>query len=296
MQTRIDPQKIIIDPKIQSRIKTSEETVENYAVAMERGDKFPPIVVFYDKELDAYILADGFHRLYAHLRVRPYDPILVDQRLGDRDDAAWHSLGANRGHGLQPGNKDKEHALRLALLHPKWTLQSNKVIGCHIGVSVPTVRKYRRSLEESGEIRPAPFRIGADGRQYSYKWIDGKKLVDAACGDCGYWKNSVCTLLHEATPPDRSSCENFILPMPSEEPEAPDDTEDEDCRIGVYERKAVRPLVAKRRSPGQGWKNVCLAEKNSDLSAVEIRDVFGENYAGALAKSLLKLLHDSATD
>ena len=45
----------------QSRATISEATVAEYAEAMVRGDRFPPVIVFESEE--GLILADGFHRL-----------------------------------------------------------------------------------------------------------------------------------------------------------------------------------------------------------------------------------------
>ncbi len=65
---KIDPNLIRTDLGTQVRL-----AVDDYASAMRRGDDFPAILVFYDKENDRYILVDGFHRLSAHKMARPGD-------------------------------------------------------------------------------------------------------------------------------------------------------------------------------------------------------------------------------
>ena len=52
---------------IQPRIQLDEEAIEAYAEAVE---KLPPVVVFRDPESGRSWLADGFHRLEAHIRAR----------------------------------------------------------------------------------------------------------------------------------------------------------------------------------------------------------------------------------
>ena len=42
---------IRLDLSTQVRLKTDNEVVTDYAEAMERGDKFPPVVVFFDGEI-----------------------------------------------------------------------------------------------------------------------------------------------------------------------------------------------------------------------------------------------------
>ena len=83
IQQSIDPRLIRTDLNTEARGETSEETIREYAEEMENGTRFPPITVYFDVENTLYILADGFHRLFAHLRVKPNDPIIVEQYLGD---------------------------------------------------------------------------------------------------------------------------------------------------------------------------------------------------------------------
>ncbi len=47
----------------QVRVALSETVIREYAEAIEQGDEFPPIEVYYDET--AYWLADGFHRVQA---------------------------------------------------------------------------------------------------------------------------------------------------------------------------------------------------------------------------------------
>ena len=92
---------IIIDKGTQSRAQISEETVSDYAEAMQAGDQFPPITVFHDG-VD-YYLADGFHRLHAAQRLGKAS-IQAEVKTGTLRDAILFSLGANDKHGLRRSN------------------------------------------------------------------------------------------------------------------------------------------------------------------------------------------------
>ena len=54
----------------QVRVALSETVIREYAEAIEQGDEFPPIEVYYDET--AYWLADGFHRLQAAKQAGQY--------------------------------------------------------------------------------------------------------------------------------------------------------------------------------------------------------------------------------
>jgi ParB-like chromosome segregation protein Spo0J len=55
---------ILADDRAQPRAALMDDQVAEYAEEMGRGDQFPPLVVFQDKE-QRYWLADGFHRYHA---------------------------------------------------------------------------------------------------------------------------------------------------------------------------------------------------------------------------------------
>ncbi|MDR0391806.1 MAG: hypothetical protein LBH59_07865, partial [Planctomycetaceae bacterium] len=125
MTNLIDPKRIRVDLDTQSRLSLNEEVVREYMDAMTNGETFPPLLVFYDESNDQYILADGFHRYAAHIRLKPDAMIQVEQRLGTVVDARWASIGANKSHGLQRSNDDKRNAVKQALIHPNGAKLSN---------------------------------------------------------------------------------------------------------------------------------------------------------------------------
>jgi hypothetical protein len=108
---------IIIDKGTQSRAQISEDTVTDYAEAMQAGDQFPAITVYHDG-VD-YYLADGFHRLHAAQRLGRAS-IQAEVKTGTLRDAILYSLGANDKHGLRRSNADKRKCVRTLLEDFEW--------------------------------------------------------------------------------------------------------------------------------------------------------------------------------
>lgn len=108
---------IIIDKGTQSRAQISEDTVTDYAEAMQAGDTFPPVTVYHDG-VD-YYLADGFHRLHAAKRLGKAS-IQAEVKTGTLRDAILFSLGANDKHGLRRSNADKRKCVRTLLEDFEW--------------------------------------------------------------------------------------------------------------------------------------------------------------------------------
>ena len=96
---------------LQTRAALNEDTVADYAEAMERGDRFPAVTVFTDGA--EYYLADGFHRVEALRRIGK-KAVMADLQNGDFKDALLYALKANSTHGLRRTNADKRHALEMA--------------------------------------------------------------------------------------------------------------------------------------------------------------------------------------
>jgi hypothetical protein len=148
------PRKVLLDsidyePQNQARVQLNNDTVVEYADAMGRKEKLPPIVCYHDGS--TYWLADGFHRYHA-ARKRSEKWIDAQVIKGSRDDARWHAAGANTAHGLKRSPADKRRAVRLALeLRPNL---SDRAIAQHCGVAVMTVGAVRReaSSVQNGQM------------------------------------------------------------------------------------------------------------------------------------------------
>jgi len=141
---------IRLDGGTQTRARINEEVIEEYAVDMKAGSAFPPLIVFHDGK--NYWLADGFHRWGAAKNLE-IDSIECDVRQGTLEDAQWFSYAANRANGMRRTNDDKVRAVKSALRHCKGE-RGDREISRHVGVTQPTVGKYRTELEASGDVPP----------------------------------------------------------------------------------------------------------------------------------------------
>jgi hypothetical protein len=145
LEVLLKPEQIRVDGGTQPRAELLFDVMDDYAEQMRCGVKFPPITVFFDGK--DYWLADGFHRLGAHLRAFTDDtPIEAEVLQGSRLDAQWYSFGANKAHGMRRAKGDKERAVSAALDHPRAATLSNGQIAEHCGVSEITVRRYRKRV------------------------------------------------------------------------------------------------------------------------------------------------------
>jgi hypothetical protein len=150
---------IRLDGGTQSRACLSAETTAEYTEAIRAGAVFPKPVVFFDGK--RYWLADGFHRVAAHVAA-DHERIECDVRQGDMRAAILHSVGANAAHGLRRSNADKRRAVEMLLRDEEWAKKSDRWIADKCGVSDPFVGKLRELLTVSSSV-PAP-RVGKDGK------------------------------------------------------------------------------------------------------------------------------------
>jgi hypothetical protein len=147
---------IRLDAGTQTRSRLDEMVVSDYAEAMIRGDRFPPVIVF--KSNGEFIMADGFHRAKAARKAR-LTHILAELRKGTRRDALRFALGANHKHGLRRSNLDKRRAVEIALT--EFENLSDHLLSEMCGVSQSFVTNVRQQL--ISEISSTP-RLGKDGK------------------------------------------------------------------------------------------------------------------------------------
>lgn len=124
----------------QVRTKIHKDIVDAYQHDLENGAIMPPVIVFAENESERYILADGFHRLLAHVEAE-LDDILVDVHEGGMHEALEYALGANRAHGLRRTNADKINAVTMALKDPEFSQRTQQEIADLCGVSRETVNR-----------------------------------------------------------------------------------------------------------------------------------------------------------
>ena len=284
MLVKIDPKRIRMDCNTQSRVEMDESIIAEYAAAMERGDEFPPILVFFNEDDDTHVLADGFHRLHAHLRAKPNDQIQADQRIGTIEDAVWESLGANKSHGLRRSNADKRHAVQMALTHPKGTDLSDRQIAKHVGVHHDTVGNIRRELELSGGIRQIETRLVVRGKQVFQQKVRVPEVVTPkTCALClNYEADShECLLDHSVKMPWVPVCVEFE--------EAPEELPPDEIAPPPTEFNVIDPEKVKRKKKQRnhyGYKSrdtlrVDLPVSDPNLTVVELRHLLGVDYLDA---------------
>jgi hypothetical protein len=136
------------DTQAQPRTSIFADQVSEYVEDMSRGDKFPPLVVFYDGK--AYWLADGFHRYHAAVGVLGRSgEFECEVRGGTLRDAVLFSCSANAAHGIRRTNEDKRRAVTTLLKDVEWGKWSNREIARQCLVSHPFVDKLRADLGDS---------------------------------------------------------------------------------------------------------------------------------------------------
>jgi hypothetical protein len=211
-----------LDGDTQPRETINYSVVEEYAERIQAGDKFPPVVAFFDGE--HYWLGDGFHRVYAHQSVGLED-VEAGIRPGSRADAVWFACSANRAHGLRRGNADKRRAVTMALASPQAQGMSDRQLAEHCGVGHVFVGMVRKELAGvHGEHVEGGVRTGRDGKQYALN--SGKR---AAAGRASAQKrvaqkaqngDTIMTLPGSQNAPDQ--IEMAQAPQPQSGPAASD--------------------------------------------------------------------------
>ncbi len=279
MAIKIDPKRIRIDCGTQSRVELNEAVIDEYAEAMERGEEFPPVGVFFNPKTDDIVLSDGFHRYHSHMRVRPNDPILAEQQLGTIEDAQWASIAANKSHGLQRTNADKRNAVKRALLHTNGCNLSNRQIAKHVGVNDKTVAAIRCELESSAEIPQIESRTVQRGGQTYQQSLKKKQEAgpDAFCSGCMNFSNrQTCICDGSVKVPWDSACEEYepIPPEPTRRVVSPPSN---DYKIIEPKRKSKKSKTSGQYKP-RNTLAVDIPLDNPQLAAVELRESLGEEY------------------
>jgi hypothetical protein len=164
----VDLSLIEIDESVQSRTGFDQQTIDEYIEAWEKGDKFPPVDLYFDGS--TYWVGDGFHRiksrLEANLRGNKIEAIV---HIGDRRDAYLHSVGANSKHGLRRTNEDKRHAVELLLRDSEWSQWSNREIARQADVSEFLVRSTRKAIHDLNADETTERLVERNGKVFTQK-------------------------------------------------------------------------------------------------------------------------------
>lgn len=149
----------------QVRTKLHNDVIDLYEKDIRNGAVMPAVIVFAEKGSSRHILADGFHRLVAHVNAEQ-EEIEVDIREGGMHDALAYALSANRVHGLRRSNADKTNAVTMALKDPVFSALLQTEIADLCGVSRETVSRISTRLTTgrtaADEKKPKPTKPTAD--------------------------------------------------------------------------------------------------------------------------------------
>ena len=133
---------LVLDEKLQSRTEINQDAVDDYAHAMEEGDQFPPLTVFFDGV--HYYLADGYHRYHAAKKAGKVSAN-CEVVNGTFREAQLYATGVNAKHGMRRSYADKRKAVMTLLDDFEWSQWNNSEIARRAGVSSTFVANLRQS-------------------------------------------------------------------------------------------------------------------------------------------------------
>lgn len=163
-------EKIQLHEKLQNRNEIDQEAVDSYAEAMENGDEFPPLLIYFDGI--NYLLVDGFHRYHAYKKIGDTD-IDCEVENGTFRDAQIKAAGVNHAHGIRRNNETKWKAVKFMVDDFELSQWSNSEIAKHCHVSATFVSTVRLALN-----KPAPDKIkykDKDGMVHEKKRAPGRQ-------------------------------------------------------------------------------------------------------------------------
>jgi hypothetical protein len=134
-----------------------DDTVRQYAEAMEEGATFPPLTVF--RTEDAHILVDGWHRYRAatSLGWTHFEATIIE---GTEDEAYHYSrFVTNRTNGQRLSRADLQALCEEVVSDPNLNTKSDRELAKMVGVSHPMVASARKRVG----VIPTK-RMGADGK------------------------------------------------------------------------------------------------------------------------------------
>jgi len=139
---------IRMDCGTQSRDANDQEHIDYLAEQIQSGETLPPVTVVHDGL--EYYLADGFHRVHAHIKLGKAS-INCDVITGTLRHAIDLSGMANKTHGLNRSHATKRKQTLIYLEDFEWSELSDRVIAKKVGVSHPFVAGLRAEL--NGDVK-----------------------------------------------------------------------------------------------------------------------------------------------
>lgn len=137
----------------QMRETLDQDTIERYAEAMERGERFP-LVDLVEAGGGTFLIADGWHRVKSSERLgrRTVHAVVHSVPEGESalDHAVKRALHANNKHGLHLTRGDQKKKAKTALLHPAYQGWTLRALEAEIGVGKSTLGRMRAGLIREG--------------------------------------------------------------------------------------------------------------------------------------------------
>jgi len=146
--------------------------VAEFAMALKDGAIFPPVQVIYDGS--QHWLADGFHRLEAHVKAGLYDIEALVVKGTVRDALLLGITGANNTHGHRFTFADRRANAKRLLQDEEWGKWSDREIARRCHISDKTVAKLR------GDSGPGVRLLKRDGKVIEYKSGPSAKITPEA--------------------------------------------------------------------------------------------------------------------
>ncbi len=180
--------KLTLDKTVQLRASLNHIAVADYAEAMEAGDEFPPIVVYFRFGGPAYV-ADGFHRVAAAQKIG-LKKIKAEVRDGSRRDAILYAARANAHHGVRRTADDKRKAVLTLLQDAEWKKWTDTTLAKACGVTPYLIKKYRDWLRPAKqatkeEVRSFVDSAGLERTRTVHPQEEVRPQANGKCPYCG---------------------------------------------------------------------------------------------------------------
>ena len=223
---------LVLDERLQSRVKISQQTVDEYANDMRNGDKFPAVTAYFDGI--NYYLADGYHRYFANKAIEKVS-IECEVTNGTLRDAIFFSTSANRYNGLRRTPEDLRKCVMVHLDDLEWEGYSNAAIARHCGVSAPFVANIRAEIgvvldtvkytSPSGKVMEKKKAVGRPKKVVEPllkeaapepRSEQGDEAIGALLNENEELKTRVALVAMEATPEERQAASDLISELREE--------------------------------------------------------------------------------
>lgn len=149
------------DEVFQMRVSMDDDHVANLAALLVDDQELPAPTVFVTSA-DAYLLADGFHTVAAHIQ-NGASSILCHVIWGERLDAIRYAAQANHSHGLPRTKGDLANAFKTLVaetgLNPKDNAETRKLLRCSQRRADQLTKEYRDAHRQRQQTRAQELSI-----------------------------------------------------------------------------------------------------------------------------------------